>query len=161
MFIKMDGGYFLVRQIRFIFLVFFKYRSQIQSNVLSKKKFRDTQSLVLSLSCETQRILTKNCHQWLPKLMCTRTRLQNHTEVGTSVLTNHKACFIYQMAQIHYAVLLPKNASKLQPSELQITIDWSFEVRNCIIFYLIWHRNQGGPILEATYLLNKKMYIQL
>ena len=65
------------------------------------------------------------------------------------------------MTNIKQAGWNTKNATTLKPSEFHFGIDWSFEMRYCMIFYLNWLRNKQGSKANAKYLLNKKMYILL
>ena len=44
----------------------------------------------------------------------------------------------------------------LLPSLLYFQIEWSFEMRYCMNFYLKWQRNYTWSKLELRYLLNKK-----
>ena len=43
----------------------------------------------------------------------------------------------------------------VQPIDVHFTLDWSFEMRYCIRFYLNQHRNYAWSKLELQYLLNK------
>ena len=62
---------------------------------------------------------------------------------------------MYQMAHLHNAILLRKNASILQPLASLFTIDRSFKMTYCMNFYLNWRRNYTWSNLEACFLLSK------
>ena len=67
-----------------------------------------------------------------------------------------KPRFMKQMTLFWPSLVGNKNAIRLQPFRLHLSIDCRFKMRYCLTFYLNWHRNYERSNLELPNSLNKK-----